>query len=159
MSNQTKLPLVTTLKVLALCYIREPAGETPYAVLRGEGPDGETYVCLVCAKIWDLDKVRFLVGQTVNVRPDHNGLKLKSLDMQPEETIQAVIQSLEDGGKFSQEMVEENPPKPQSSEYQIGDPDERAFSFFSRMLATVAEKSNETGIPAGAWIFMPHGRA
>ena len=158
MENQTKLPLVTSLKVLNLCYVREPVGGTPFAVIKGEGPDLETYVCLVCAKVWDLDKVPLLEGLTVNVRPDHNGLKLKPLDLQPEETVRAVVQRLEDGGTFCQESEVKTKQESGSGERQIGDPDERAFCFFSRMLAAVADKSNEMGIPVGAWIFMPQGR-
>ena len=38
------------MKVIAHCCIRLPKDSAPNAVLKGEGPDGETYVCLVLSK-------------------------------------------------------------------------------------------------------------
>jgi hypothetical protein len=158
-SGLSTLPLVTSLDVEALVYIRNPQNGTPYAVIKGIGPDLETYVCLVCAKVWDLDKVRLLKGLTVNVRPDCNGLKLKPLDLQPEETIRAVVDRLESGGTLCQAPEAVIQTEPKSNQFQPDDPDERAFCFFSRMLAAVADSASEKGIPVGAWIFMPQGRA
>ena len=52
-SGLSTLPLVTSLVVEDLVYIRNPQNGTPYAVIRGLGPDDKTYVALVCGKVWD----------------------------------------------------------------------------------------------------------
>ena len=151
----TKLPLATRVRLERVLYTRDPISGTPYGVTLVKLPDGSESTMLACGKVHNLDHLQYLAGLDVNVWPTCNGLKLKPLDQQPDETIQEMITRLEAGPNPERvrapELIEDEDPP----EHPAANLDHPAVPVIGEMIAYVARVSMKEGIPAAGWAFIP----
>ncbi len=151
----TPLAVETHVRLKKVLQIRCPETGDAYAVCLVERPNGAETTMLACSTKLNLDHVRHLEGLEVNVLPTSNGLKLRPLDEQPEDTIDRMVARLEAGDTTIQvaspELMEDSASQCQS----LGNGRELPINALSELIATTAEIAVKRGIPMAVWACLP----
>ena len=118
-------------------------------------PSGRESTVLACGKIHNLDHLAQLEGCDVNVRPTENGLKLKPLDQQPEETVHRFSESLASGpepdaAKAPELLVDSDPPA-----HPAEQDENPAVPVLGELISYVAGVAIAEEIPVAGWAFIP----
>ena len=136
-------------------YVRCPISKTPYGVGVVTLRSGKESTVLACGKIHNLDQLPHYEGCDVNVWPTENGLKLKPLDQQPEETVNRFIESLEQGPDPEKakapELIEDSAPPA----HPAAQDEHPAVPVLGELISYVARVAMAEGIPAAGWTFVP----
>ena len=186
-----KLDEVTSRKSLAFrtkacCFAviptthQNPSSKNPYRVCLWKDDQDNEGTFLVGGENWDLDYVRFVVGQTVELETGSGGLKAKPFSMQPRSLQDHVISCLEAGTPIKTSDGLSQPESNSqdtstlgsnldSSSELLGNKDSNAMTredgvalageVIQRLIQQTALDSVENDVPAFIAAFIPPGTA
>ena len=118
----------------------------------------------------DLDRLPLLDGLVINVLVGANGLKLKPLDLQPQETFEVFISRLEAGGQLNGDAedhtvlsIPENEPGVDLDEHPetdgvpafMGNSAHPVVAVFNAIISHTAQTSIKEGVPVVVPCFIP----
>ena len=156
---QKTLPLFEKARFEVNLYTKISPHGTPYAVGLVSDNNGNRHSILIDAKEFDLDKVEYLCGLDVLVKPTERGIRLRPLDEQPEALVNALIERLEKGLEPNRtrapELVEESTPQKTSQAKE-----NQKLSIvpaLHELITWVAKESEERHLASAQWVFFPVG--
>ena len=156
---QTTLPLFEKARFEVKLYTRTSPHGDPYSVGLVADSNGNRHPVLIDSREFDLDKVEFLCGLDVLVKPTEKGIRLKPLDQQPEALVNSLIERLEKGldpnRARAPEFVDE--PTPTKSRKSLGDQKLSIVPALHELITWVAKESEERQLASAQWVFFPVG--
>ena len=149
--------LCETVRFDRLLYVRCPIRGTPYGVAVVTLPSGGESTVLACGKIHNLDHLTHLEGCDVRVWPSENGLKLRPLSDQPEQTVSRFIESLELGPDPEQARAPEVVEDPEPPAHPAAEDSNPLVPVLGELISYVGRVAVTEGVPAAGWAFIPPG--
>lgn len=153
----------TRSRLNRVLYTRESPQGTPYAVGLATDNEGREHTVLACSKRFgDLDHLRLLEGEDLDLVMTENGLQVKPLGQQPHRVQERLIAALEAGeGQRASEKpiphVDQPLPKPKEEEglaehaqHKTGLPN------LCELATTVANLASELGLATAMWVHLPN---
>ncbi len=133
---------------------KSPQGD-PYSVGLVSDSSGNLHSVLIDANEFDLDKVEYLSGLNVRVTPTSRRIRLKPLNQQPDDLINALTERISkntyEDRVVSSELIEKS--NSFSNAESIGDQTLSVVPVLRGLISRVAEECQKCQLASASWIF------
>ena len=154
----TPLPLFENARFEVKLYTKKSPQGDPYSVGLVSDSSGNRHSVLIDANEFDLDKVEYLSGLNVRVTPTSRGIRLKPLNQQPDDLINALTERISkntyEDRVVSSELIEKS--NSFSNAESIGDQTLSVVPVLRGLISRVAEECQKRQLASASWIFSLH---